>query len=281
MRLVAPQPVRRTASVDSRFLQSGRPRRPTARRWRQRQRPNRGPSMDDDCPTVDVRQGASTLVNRGQDPGGDSERPALPGHARREPLANARCEGPEIRMQVGVQGRVHGGTCGRARSGRRFRCAMRSCRKASSPRPSPRSSGDFRCRCRRGGPRQLYRHRGGPALPDAVARGARRLTSSISASMMPATADARLRRRNRRRSRSRDSASGPIQHSHASRRALLRMLESKDHWQICVSSGALDLTFASRARGWVGSECKCAPLVQLGLEVGDALADEVIGDACP
>src|SRR5215216_7048336 len=34
------------------------------------------------------------------------------------------------------------------------------------------------------------------------------------------------------------------------------MLESKDHKQILRSSGALDLTFASRARGWVGSECQ-------------------------
>src|SRR5829696_4462399 len=34
------------------------------------------------------------------------------------------------------------------------------------------------------------------------------------------------------------------------------MLESKDHQQILRSSGALDLRFALRARGWVGSECQ-------------------------
>src|SRR5215208_7960569 len=34
------------------------------------------------------------------------------------------------------------------------------------------------------------------------------------------------------------------------------MLESKDHKQVLRSSGALGLTFASRARGWVGSECQ-------------------------
>lgn len=45
-----------------------------------------------------------------------------------------------------------------------------------------------------------------------------------------------------------------------SRRSLLRMLESKDHWQILNSSGALDLTFALRALGWAGSECQSAPL---------------------
>ena len=31
----------------------------------------------------------------------------------------------------------------------------------------------------------------------------------------------------------------------------MRMLEAKGHWQIISSSGALDLTFALRARGWV------------------------------
>jgi len=35
----------------------------------------------------------------------------------------------------------------------------------------------------------------------------------------------------------------------------MRMLESKDH-QKNMSAGALDLTFASRAHGWVGSECQ-------------------------
>src|SRR3984957_3608318 len=36
------------------------------------------------------------------------------------------------------------------------------------------------------------------------------------------------------------------------------MLESKDHWQISNSSGALDLTFAFRTRGQLGSECYTA-----------------------
>src|SRR5215204_2916427 len=43
------------------------------------------------------------------------------------------------------------------------------------------------------------------------------------------------------------------------------MLESKDHKQILRSSGALDLTFASRARGWVAS-VKSAPLGGHGLD---------------
>src|ERR1700691_5664767 len=36
----------------------------------------------------------------------------------------------------------------------------------------------------------------------------------------------------------------------------MRMLESKDHWQIYSDRGALDLTFASAVRGEVGSECQ-------------------------
>src|SRR5436190_1564449 len=39
-------------------------------------------------------------------------------------------------------------------------------------------------------------------------------------------------------------------------RPFLRVLESKDHWEILDSSGALDLTFALRIRGSVGSECQ-------------------------
>src|SRR5579862_5510725 len=36
----------------------------------------------------------------------------------------------------------------------------------------------------------------------------------------------------------------------------MRMLESKEHQQISVLVELLDLTFASRVRGWVGSECQ-------------------------
>jgi hypothetical protein len=37
------------------------------------------------------------------------------------------------------------------------------------------------------------------------------------------------------------------------------MLESKDHSQVQRFRGALDLTFAARTRGGVGSECQIRP----------------------
>src|ERR1700728_3216082 len=46
------------------------------------------------------------------------------------------------------------------------------------------------------------------------------------------------------------------------------MFESKDHWQMQMARGALDLTFASRARGRVVANVKSAPL---------ALIDRVAG----
>src|SRR5215216_2800869 len=56
------------------------------------------------------------------------------------------------------------------------------------------------------------------------------------------------------------------------------MLESKDHKQVLRSSGALDLTFASRARGWVGNECQYAPLGQYRNVRYDFSTHEIIDD---
>src|ERR1700733_12734744 len=47
------------------------------------------------------------------------------------------------------------------------------------------------------------------------------------------------------------------------------MLESRDHQQIYISNGVLDLTFAFHARGWTLANVKSTPLGFLNLVLGD------------
>ncbi len=67
--------------------------------------------MEDDCPTVAVRQGASTLAiaAKTQQPTASDLRYQL---TLTETARQCALEGPEIRMRVGVQGRVLVGPAG-------------------------------------------------------------------------------------------------------------------------------------------------------------------------
>ena len=51
------------------------------------------------------------------------------------------------------------------------------------------------------------------------------------------------------------------------------MLESKDHQQVIIASGALDLTFAQDIRGWRVAKVKSAPLVHRPQECALQLLD--------
>jgi hypothetical protein len=69
------------------------------------------PSMDENCPPADIRQGASTLAiaSKTQAPTGNDLRYQL---SITELARQCALEGPEIRMRVGVQGRVIVGPAG-------------------------------------------------------------------------------------------------------------------------------------------------------------------------
>jgi hypothetical protein len=69
------------------------------------------PSMDDNCPPADIRQGASTLAiaSKTQQPTGNDLRYQL---SITQLARQCALEGPEIRMRVGVQGRVIVGPAG-------------------------------------------------------------------------------------------------------------------------------------------------------------------------
>ena len=69
------------------------------------------PSMDENCPPADIRQGASTLAiaAKTQQPTGSDLRYQL---SITQLARQCALEGPEIRMRVGVQGRVIVGPAG-------------------------------------------------------------------------------------------------------------------------------------------------------------------------
>jgi hypothetical protein len=69
------------------------------------------PSMDENCPSADIRQGASTLAiaSKTQQPTGNDLRYQL---SITQLARQCALEGPEIRMRVGVQGRVIVGPAG-------------------------------------------------------------------------------------------------------------------------------------------------------------------------
>jgi hypothetical protein len=69
------------------------------------------PSMDDNCPSADIRQGASTLAiaTKTQQPTGSDLRYQL---SITQLARQCALEGPDIRMRVGVQGRVIVGPAG-------------------------------------------------------------------------------------------------------------------------------------------------------------------------
>ena len=69
------------------------------------------PSMDENCPPADIRQGASTLAiaSKTQQPTGNDLRYQL---SITELARQCALEGPEVRMRVGVQGRVIVGPAG-------------------------------------------------------------------------------------------------------------------------------------------------------------------------
>jgi hypothetical protein len=69
------------------------------------------PSMDENCPPADIRQGASTLAiaSKTQQPTGNDLRYQL---SITQLARQCALEGPEIRMRVGVQGRVIVGPAG-------------------------------------------------------------------------------------------------------------------------------------------------------------------------
>ncbi len=69
------------------------------------------PSMDENCPPADIRQGASTLAiaSKTQQPTGSDLRYQL---SITQLARQCALEGPEVRMRVGVQGRVIVGPAG-------------------------------------------------------------------------------------------------------------------------------------------------------------------------
>ena len=69
------------------------------------------PSMDDNCPPADIRQGASTLAiaSKTQQPTASDLRYQL---SITQLARQCALEGPEVRMRVGVQGRVIVGPAG-------------------------------------------------------------------------------------------------------------------------------------------------------------------------
>jgi len=69
------------------------------------------PSMDDNCPPADIRQGASTLAiaSKTQQPTASDLRYQL---SITQLARQCAVEGPEVRMRVGVQGRVIVGPAG-------------------------------------------------------------------------------------------------------------------------------------------------------------------------
>jgi len=69
------------------------------------------PSMDDNCPTAEIRQGASTLAvaAKTQQPTASDLRYQL---SITQLARQCALEGPEVRMRVGVQGRVIVGPAG-------------------------------------------------------------------------------------------------------------------------------------------------------------------------